>query len=127
MRELKISVSNMCRSLKEKMKSFNWKIAFKSCTSMLRLLIVRAEFFLKQFPVRTSLCFFLTSLLLQIFFNNQSTISLVVAALASIFIALKYRLDQASYHKALFEERFAIFKVIDDIRARGQTPEPQEI
>jgi len=38
-----------------------------------------------------------------------------VASVGIMFVALKYKLDQANYHKDLFEERYAIFLKIDEI------------
>lgn len=37
-----------------------------------------------------------------------------VSLFGSIFVALKFKLDQASYHKDLFDRRYAVFIVIND-------------
>ena len=42
-------------------------------------------------------------------------IAILLTSFGSIFIALKYKLDQASYQKDIFEERFHVFTVIDTI------------
>src|SRR5262245_49922434 len=75
----------------------------------------RLETLLKQYPVRISLMTFIGSIFLFAFFQNEFTRSLALASFATIFVALTYRLGQANYHKNLFEERFAIFNVIDGV------------
>jgi hypothetical protein len=53
---------------------------------------------------------------------NPGTFSALAAAFGSIFAALKYKFDRASYQKNLFEERYKIFleveKLIEDFNAR---------
>lgn len=44
-----------------------------------------------------------------------------IASFGSIFIALKYKLDQANYRKDLFEKRYAIFLIIDDLLSNINT------
>lgn len=41
--------------------------------------------------------------------------TLVITFFASLFPALIYKLNFANYHKTLFEKRFAVFQVIDDV------------
>ena len=42
-------------------------------------------------------------------------LAILLTSFGSIFIALKYKLDRASYHKNLFEERYTVFSVINKI------------
>ncbi len=76
---------------------------------------VRVETLLKQYPVRISLMTAIGSTLLFAYFQNEFTRSLAIASFVSIFAAMTYRLGQANYHKNLFEDRFAIFNVIDEV------------
>ena len=56
------------------------------------------------------------SIIVLIHYSYPDTlISVPVALFGMIFVALKYQLDKASYHKSLFEERYAIFLKIDEI------------
>lgn len=70
---------------------------------------------IKSLPIEISLVFFVFMILVTIFFPNSGTFSALVASFGAIFVALKYKLDQVSYHKALFEDRYAIFTEIDKV------------
>lgn len=73
----------------------------------------------KVTPVEMAISFFvLISIVLSImslFHYSPEIFSALVASFGGIFVALKYKLDQANYHKALFEERYAIFRKFDEI------------
>lgn len=53
-----------------------------------------------------------------IFFHDAQTISAPIAILGLIFAALKQKLDQASYHKSLFDERLKVFNAINEALVR---------
>jgi hypothetical protein len=69
---------------------------------------------LRLYPIQITIVFFAISLIVEFVFHNSSTLSLLAAAFGSIFVALKYRLDQANYHKELFKQRFEIYMLIDN-------------
>ena len=48
-------------------------------------------------------------------YKNPGYLSFLIGSFGSIFIALKYKLDQASFNKTLFEERYAIFLILDEV------------
>jgi hypothetical protein len=50
-------------------------------------------------------------------FNDSAPAKIAgaVSLFGSIFVALKFKLDQASYHKDLFDRRYAIFLIINDV------------
>lgn len=48
-------------------------------------------------------------------YRNEGSFSALVASFGAILVAIKFKLDQATYHKSLFEERYAIFLKIDEI------------
>lgn len=100
-----ISKFNELRS-KEKLTTVAQKVSAMLC---------RFEVLLKQYPVRISLITFIVSIFLFAYFQNEFARNLTIAAFGSIFIAMTYRLNQATYHKNLFEDRFALFKTIDEI------------
>lgn len=70
---------------------------------------------IKNNPVEISIVFFLIIFVITCCTLNISTLSALAASAGLIFVALKYKLDQASYHKALFEERYKIFKTIEKV------------
>ena len=62
----------------------------------------------------TLLAFFIMTLFA--FYNPiPAVIAGSVSLFGSIFVALKFKLDQASYHKDLFQRRYEIFLVINDV------------
>lgn len=73
------------------------------------------EIFFKTYPVTASIIFFIVTALVVTFYHNIGTFSVLAASFGSIFVALKYKLDQANYHKDLFEERYAILVKLDEI------------
>jgi hypothetical protein len=71
------------------------------------------ELWLKKYPIQISLSAFFISLVLYIIFAKWLRVSLVIAFFGSIFIALKYKLDQANFHKDLFEKRYECVLAIE--------------
>ena len=69
----------------------------------------------KTHPVVISIIYFFISIILLAFKRNSLTVGITVSAFGSIFMALKYKLDQESYHKNLFEERYKIFGIVDSV------------
>lgn len=69
----------------------------------------------KSTPVGLSVGFFIFMIILTCIYPHITSISALVSSFGLIFIALKYKLDQADYHKNLFEERYKIFIEIDKI------------
>lgn len=70
----------------------------------------------KQFsiyPFEIAFGIFIAALFLFIFCGNEGTLSLFIASLGILFVALKYRLDQANYHRELFEKRYEVFNKIN--------------
>jgi len=55
------------------------------------------------------------SLVISLYSPEQIAFTLIGAAIASIFAALKYRLDQANYHKDLFNSRYECFLIVEKI------------
>lgn len=99
----------------KKFESLKWKENLILASQKLYAMLSCIETLLKQYPVRISLMVFMTSTLLFAYFQNEFTRNLAIASFGAIFVALTYRLGQANYHKNLFEERFAIFNVIDEV------------
>lgn len=59
--------------------------------------------------------FLLIALIICIyFFHDDKTMSIPLTIIGLIFMALKYKLDQASYHKSLFEERLQVFNTVHE-------------
>jgi len=77
-----------------------------------------AENYLKKHPVRIAIIVFVVFLVLYVFSPETSILVLVTGSFASIFVALKYRLDQANYHKDLFEKRYSVFEVVEKFLIR---------
>ncbi|HAT1901395.1 TPA: hypothetical protein I8Z61_001257 [Legionella pneumophila] len=82
----------------------------------------RCDAKLKQFGnyinhiiVRVSLFFFFLAVLVSFFIPTKFSITLMATTFASIFVALKYKIDQLSYNKNLFEERYKIYCVVQEI------------
>lgn len=67
-----------------------------------------------KYPVQISFVIFFIVFIIAGIVHDISVLSAVVASIGLIFIALKYRMDQASYHKALFTERLEIFNAINE-------------
>jgi hypothetical protein len=68
---------------------------------------------LKKYPIQIAILSFVVALGLELWFHNSQTLSFLIATGSSIFMALKYKLDQANYNKSLFEERYLIFEKLD--------------
>lgn len=66
-------------------------------------------------PVGITLSIFFLMLLIYCWHPNQITVGALIALFGTVFIALKYKLDQANYHKDLFEKRLVIFLKIDEL------------
>ncbi len=62
----------------------------------------------------TTLAFFIITLV-AFYDPVPAKIAGAVSLFGSIFVALKFKLDQASYHKDLFQKRYEIFLVINDV------------
>jgi hypothetical protein len=73
------------------------------------------ESYLKKYPVRITTFISIISLLSLFFLSWQIALGLIGGSFASIFVALKYRLDQANYHKDLFDSRYECFLVVEKI------------
>jgi hypothetical protein len=69
----------------------------------------------KTHPIHLACSLFLLIPVIWIFNSSILTFNILLGIFGIIFVALKYKLDQASYHKALFEKRYEIFSVIDEI------------
>jgi len=69
----------------------------------------------KRTPFILAFSFFVIVSIIFCFDRTLVSFSVLVAALGSVFIALKYKLDQANYHKDLFEERYKIFLKLDEV------------
>lgn len=77
---------------------------------------------LKTLPVECAITLFITVtiIIISLALFGMTTIlttliTIIVTLFGTIYVALKYRLDQASYHKDLFEKRFEIFMIINDV------------
>ena len=66
-------------------------------------------------PVFMALAFSIIMLIIFALYPGKTTFGIFAGSFATIFAALKYKLDQANYHKDLFEERYAIFLKINEI------------
>ena len=86
-----------------------------TATQKVHAMFIRVEALLKRHPVRISLMTFVGAIFLFAFFQNEFTRGLALASFGTIFIALTYKLGQANYHKNLFDDRFALFNVIDEV------------
>jgi len=73
--------------------------------------------FIKNFPLQAA-CIVSAILILSAFFVDDisAVLILVLSCIGLVFSALKYTLDQANYHKGLFDPRYAIFSEINDIQ-----------
>lgn len=69
----------------------------------------------KTTPVSMAFSFFMLMSLLTYFNPHEGNFSVLVASFGAIFVALKYKLDQASYNKNLYEERYKIFIMVDGL------------
>jgi len=69
----------------------------------------------KTTPVALAVSLFLIMLFISYCYPYAGSFGVLIASFGAIFVALKYKLDQSSYHKSLFEERYAIFMKIDEI------------
>lgn len=86
----------------------------KICTTS-KDLVERIELLLKNRPIFIAISFFLISLSSLYFAPREPAIVFVVGAFGSIFVALKYRLDQANYHRELFDSRYECFLMVEKI------------
>lgn len=68
---------------------------------------------LKEYAIPITILFFVISLISFHFLPSQPALVLIGGAVASIFVALKYRLDQAAYHKDLFDSRYECFLTVE--------------
>lgn len=57
--------------------------------------------------------FFIITIILSCYYREIWAFALLASSYGSIFIALKYKLDEANYNKDLFEKRYEVFSVID--------------
>jgi hypothetical protein len=71
--------------------------------------------FLKVYPLELSLFLFIVALFSEIIFQNKEMLVFLVSSIGIIFSALKYKLDQANYHRELFKKRYKIFSTVNDI------------
>lgn len=69
----------------------------------------------KKNPMSIALSFFILMVLITYIRPYDGSFSVLVASFGSIFIALKYKLDQSNYHRSLFDERYVIFLEIQKI------------
>lgn len=81
------------------------------------------EKILKKWPVAITVVIFI-GLFITFFYQHAASstnpvliawITALLGSFGSIFAALKYKLDQANYHKSLFKKRNKIFKKVDKI------------
>lgn len=86
-----------------------------------------AENCLKKHPVRIAIVVFVVLLILYVFSPAKPVFVLVTASFASIFVALKYRLDQANYHKDLFEKRYSVFEVVEKFLIRYKSDDLKSV
>ena len=59
--------------------------------------------------------FFIIMIIVVFIHHDANTFSGLIASFGAVLVALKYKLDQANYHKSLFKERYKIFLIIDEI------------
>jgi hypothetical protein len=71
--------------------------------------------------VTITIAMFLIAAYIAICWPSASTIGSVVTFFGFIFVALKFKLDQASYNKDLFDKRYKIFLTIDRVLAQWCT------
>ena len=69
----------------------------------------------KSNPVAIAFIIFLSTLIVCIISKNSATATAAIAAFGAIFTALKYKLDQASFNRSLFEQRYKIFCEVQQI------------
>lgn len=99
--------------IEKKCNKCKYQVPIKSMISRFKIWLLSNPF--KTTPVGIAVLFFMVMLGISFYFPNKGSISVLAASFGSIFVALKYRLDQASYNKSLFEERYAIFTKIDEL------------
>lgn len=62
------------------------------------------------------LCF--VAIAIPLLWHDYTNITPLLAPLGLIFVALKYQLDQVTYQKSLFPERYEIFLAVDSILSK---------
>jgi len=73
------------------------------------------DLLLKKRPMLISGLFLLAAICVYVSNPNSWALGLLTAAFGTMFVALTYKLNQATYHKNLYEQRFQIYKVVDDV------------
>ncbi len=97
----------------------------KKCESCKNMKYIRDKFFyiikeicrnpFKNHPVKIAILIFLISFFILWISKSYESLTFSLGAFVAIFAALKYKLDQANYHKSLFEKRYKIFSIIDEV------------
>lgn len=77
--------------------------------------IKKIEGYVKKYPVKFALIIFGCSVFVELISDKIFSRGLAIASFGAIFVALKYKLDQALYHRALFDERYKVFMVVRDV------------
>ncbi len=70
---------------------------------------------IKKYPVSSSFLAAIVILMLARHYQVKITLEAIIADFGLIYIALKYKLDQADYNKELFEDRYIIFRYVDEV------------
>ena len=96
------------KALKDKM--VEWKNPF----NWLRYNLITTKV-LKRSPILLSVVFFFLILITYLCSSSLISMSMLVASFGTIFVALKYKLDQSTFQKSLFEQRYEIFEDFDKI------------
>lgn len=69
----------------------------------------------KTTPILVAILFFGLMCCVTYLQPSISAFAVLVTSFGSIFAAIKYKLDEASYNKDLFEERYEVFSVIEEV------------
>ncbi|MES2204774.1 MAG: hypothetical protein V4496_06090 [Pseudomonadota bacterium] len=69
----------------------------------------------KTDPMLVTVSFFIITIILSCCYREVWAFTLLASSYGSIFVALKYKLDEANYNKDLFEKRYEVFSVIDKV------------
>lgn len=96
------------KALKDKM--VEWKNPF----NWLRYNLITTKV-LRRSPILLSVMFFFLILITYLISSSLISMSVLVASFGTIFVALKYKLDQSTFQKSLFEQRYEIFEDFDQI------------
>ncbi|HFD2282373.1 TPA: hypothetical protein ACF2P6_002998, partial [Legionella pneumophila] len=74
---------------------------------------------IQKYPVGFTIVVFLFYYFISKNFSELMRASSIIGLLGLLFAALKYKLDQANYHKSLFDERYKLFCQIEEVIRRA--------